>query len=62
MKAKELAKQLLKYPDFNVVFNIEIHNDAPEYPWIDWEYYEVYDVTAIPEDRTIYLDYKEIDE
>ena len=62
MKAKELAEQLLKYPDFNVVFDIETHNDSPEHPWIDWEQYKIYDITVMPDSKKIYLYYKEIDE
>jgi hypothetical protein len=63
MKARELAEQLLKYPNLDVEFDVEIENDDPYgLPWIDWQKYKVCGITVIHDDDRdyIYLDHKEI--
>lgn len=35
MKAKELAEQLLKYPDFEVEFDIVTRHATIDHPWAD---------------------------
>ena len=35
MKAKELAEQLLKYPDFDVEFDVVTRRSTVAHPWAD---------------------------
>lgn len=41
MKAKELAEQLLKYPDFDVEIGVIITDPVYEYPWGQYQLYKI---------------------
>ena len=41
MKAKDLAEQLLKYPDFNVEFDVCTNITTYDYPWPEYTTFEV---------------------
>lgn len=47
MKAKELAEQLLKYPDFDVEVGAIITNPVFEYPWGQYQLYNVRGIDGV---------------
>lgn len=46
MKSKELAEQLLKYPDFDIKFQSSGYQECPGAPliWDSWENIEISDI------------------
>lgn len=53
MKAKELAEQLLKYPDFDIEFDIVIRRSTIDHPWADHVSYKVCGIADIAHDSKI---------
>ena len=61
MKAKELAEQLLKYPDFDVEFDICIGHPTYDHPWPQYRSYRIVGVDDIAHDsKVIVLDVTEV--
>jgi hypothetical protein len=57
MKAKELAEQLLKYPDFDVTFDVCVNCCVHEYPWPEYATYTVNGIADIAHgNKVIVLD------
>lgn len=57
MKAKELAEELLKYPDFDVQASVYVGQSTYEEPYVKCEHCEVYGVDEVKEeDGVIILD------
>jgi hypothetical protein len=57
MKAKELAEQLLKYPDFDVTFEACVNCCVHEYPWPEYVTYVVNGIEdIINSDKVIILE------
>ena len=47
MKAKELAEQLLKYPDFDVEVGVLITDPVFEYPWGQYQLYKIRGIDGV---------------
>lgn len=57
MKAKELAEELLKYPDYEVEAFVYVGQLTYDEPYEKCEHYEVYGIDdVIPEEKVILLD------
>lgn len=57
MKAKELAEELLKYPDFDIQASVYVGQSTYEEPYVKCEHCEVYGIDdVIPEEKVILLD------
>jgi hypothetical protein len=57
MKAKELAEELLKYPDYEVQTSVCVSLPTYDNPYEKCEYCEVYGIDyVIPEEKVIILD------
>ena len=50
MKAKDLAEQLLKYPDFDVEFDIVACRITIDHPWADYVSYRVCGIEKVMHD------------
>lgn len=58
MKAKELAEQLLKYPDFDVELDIVTRRSTVDHPWAEHVSFRVCGVSDVRHDnKVIVLDY-----
>lgn len=61
MKAKELAEQLLKYPDFEVEFDIVTKHATIDHPWADIVSFKVDRIADIGHSsKVITLDVSEV--
>lgn len=61
MKAKELAEQLLKYPDFEVEFDIMTAKPTHDRPWAEYQSYKVVGIDGVANvSQVIVLDIAEI--
>lgn len=61
MKAKELAEQLLKYPDFDVEFSVCTDYPTYDYPWVDFTTFRVDGIEDIGySSKIINLDVSEV--
>lgn len=57
MKAKELAEELLKYPDFDVMVSVPISIATYDHPYDEYEIRDVDDICYVEEsDRIIVLE------
>lgn len=57
MKAKDLAEQLLKYPDFDVEFNICMVYPSYEHPWAEYKTFGICGIEDIAHsDKVIVLE------
>lgn len=62
MKAKELAEQLLKYPDFDVEFDICTALPTYDRPWPEYQSYRVRGIDGIADvSKVIILDVEEVE-
>ena len=55
MKAKDLAEQLLKYPDFDVKLNICIAYPSYEHPWAEYKTFDICVEDIAHSDKVIVL-------
>lgn len=53
MKAKELAEQLLQYPDFDVEFDIVARRATVDHPWADYISYRACGISDIGHDSKV---------
>ena len=53
MKAKELAEQLLKYPGFDVEFDIVARRTTVDHPWAEYIPYRVCGISDVAHDSKI---------
>ena len=57
MKAKDLAEQLLKYPDFDVKFDVCVNATTYDHPWPEYDTFEVVGIADIERgSKTIVLE------
>ena len=61
MKAKDLAEQLLKYPDFDVEFDVCIKYPTHDNPYPEFQSFKIVGIDGVAEDsKVIVLDVIEI--
>ena len=61
MKAKDLAEQLLKYPDFDVEFDVCIKYPTHDNPYPEFQLFKIVGIDGVAEDsKVIVLDVIEI--
>ncbi len=62
MKAKDLAEQLLKYPDFDVEFDICTATPTYDNPWAHYKSYRVCGIDSVADvSKVIVLDIDEVE-
>ncbi len=63
MKAKELAEQLLKYPDYDVEFDICTALPTYDHPWPQYQSYRICGIDDVAHDsKIIVLDVEEVED
>lgn len=63
MKAKDLAEQLLKYPDFDVEFDICTHYPTYDRPWPEYQSYRISNVDDIAHSsKVIVVEVEEVED
>jgi len=63
MKAKELAEQLLKYPDYDVEFDICTAPPTYDYPWPQHQSYRICGIDGVVNiSKVIVLDVEEVED
>lgn len=63
MKAKELAEQLLKYPDYDVEFDICTALPTYDHPWPQYQSYRICGIgDAAHSSKVIVLDVEEVED
>lgn len=61
MKAKELAEQLLKYPDFDVEFTIVARRSTIDHPWSEYVSFKVCGIEDVAHDgKVIVLEVEDV--
>lgn len=63
MKAKELAEQLLKYPDYDVEFDICTALPTYDHPWPQYQSYKICGIDDVAHSsKVIVLDVEEVED
>lgn len=61
MKAKDLAEQLLKYPDFDIEFDVCIKYPTHDSPYPEYRSFRIVGLESVFRiDKTVVLEYKEV--